>query len=147
VSESVFDSHIHFGRFGSVYYTAAFVVRTLQHLGVGKWAIMSTSTFDPDFDYRRVEEEFRTILDIALDETYPIMIVRPEMLKSHPDLDRYFTIPYRAIKIHGYTDEWEPYGKPTRRVADIARERGLTLMFHTGGRERSDAGAYPSDSR
>ncbi len=103
---------------------------------------MSTSTFDEDFDFGRIEREFRSMLDEAPEMTYPILMVSPDMLKNSPDLKKYLTLPWCAIKVHGYFHPWQPFGKPIRRILAIARDLGLPVMLHTGGRDRSDAGSH-----
>ena len=134
------DAHIHVGHFeGGLYFSPAQIVKDMKALGVGRWCFSSTSTGSVPFP--RVRREIEEVLGLSEGAALPFLWVMPGMLADSRDLSRYFFCEFRGLKVHGWQG-WAPEGKDLRRVFDIAKERRLPVMLHTGGRPCCEAGAY-----
>jgi hypothetical protein len=112
----------------------------MQRLGVQKWFFSSTSTGNMPF--QEIKREIETVNDTSDGAAYPFLWITPKMLNESPDLNKYFFCRFYGIKLHGYYNGWKPNGKKLHRVFQIARERGLPVMIHTGGMNCCDAGKY-----
>ncbi|BBO83098.1 hypothetical protein DSCO28_36640 [Desulfosarcina ovata subsp. sediminis] len=135
------DAHTHIGRFKeSTYFSASDVITKLQKLNICKWAISSTSTCTQNFDV--VRNELYEVLSLSGSKAILQLWLTPDMLKTSQDLSIYFDLPFQGIKIHGNADSWEPMGRELIRVFEIARERNLPILLHTGGFSNCEAGVY-----
>ena len=135
------DFHVHTGHFkGKLYFSPEEVAEGMKALHVERYYFSSTSTGSVPFS--EVRHEIESLVDLSGGRAVPFLWVSPEMLEHSPDLGSYFFCEFAGIKIHGYHHDWNPNGKPLRRVLSIARDKVLPVMFHTGGCERSDAGVY-----
>lgn len=141
VAHLICDSHIHIGRFeDGKYFSPEDICNKLKTLGIKKWAVSSLSTIDNDFSI--VEKEMNALMDMAPDQTIPLLWVTPRMLNESCDLRKYDTIHFAGIKIHGFADSWNPSGDPLKTVFGIALNDGLPILLHTGGKPEADAIAY-----
>ncbi|MBQ7169662.1 MAG: amidohydrolase family protein [Synergistaceae bacterium] len=135
------DFHVHTGHFkGKLYFSPEEVAQGMKALNVERYYFSSTSTGSVPFS--EVRHQIESLVDLSEGRAVPFLWVAPWMLRNSPDLSAYFFCDFAGIKIHGYHQDWAPNGKPLRRVLAIARDKGLPVMFHTGGCERSDAGVY-----
>ncbi len=135
------DSHIHIGRFeDGNYFSPEDICNKLKAMGIKKWAVSSLSTIDNDFSI--VAKEMHTLMNMAPEQTIPLLWVTPWMLNESYNLKKYDTIPFAGIKIHGFADSWDSSGEPLWKVFRIALDRGLPVLLHTGGKPESDAIAY-----
>jgi predicted TIM-barrel fold metal-dependent hydrolase len=135
------DFHIHFGQFREYLFEAEHIKDLIEAIGIDKFGIMPTSTTGTQ-DYEWEISEAKKIMELLPNQAVPYLRVYPEMLKKSNDLSLYNDLPYKLIKIHGYAHDWAPKGKALERIYEIANERKLPILFHTGGREESDAGQY-----
>lgn len=134
------DVHVHVGHFGEgVCFSPGQVTGDMKALGVRRWIFSSTSTGNIPFPI--VRREIEDTLELSGGEALPFLWVRPEMLMRSRDLSRYFFREFQGLKVHGYQG-WNPDGRALRRVFEIAAERGLPVMLHTGGRPWCEAGVY-----
>lgn len=141
VAPFICDAHVHVGRFSDGhYFSPQRVCELLKKLGISRWVVSSTSTGNNDFEI--VMDEINTMLESALDQTLPLLWITPQMLESSEDLKDYDKFPIHGFKIHGFTDDWHNRSELLRRVFQIAAERKLPVVLHTGGRLESEAGAY-----
>lgn len=135
------DAHVHVGFFKrQVQFTPAHVIKKLAQLHLKKWVVSSTSTGLQPLDI--VKKEINEVLELSEQKCLLQLWVTPDMLKKSPDLSSYFFAPFKGLKIHGYRDDWPPTGVQIYRVFEIAQERRLPILLHTGGRDASEAGAY-----
>ena len=137
----MFDFHVHIGHFkDGLYFSPEEVAQGMKALNVERYYFSSTSTGSVPF--REVRREIESLVELSHGRAIPFLWVSPGMLRRSRDLRLYFFRDFAGIKIHGYHQDWDPNGKPLRRVLSIAREKNLPVMFHTGGCERSNAGVY-----
>jgi predicted TIM-barrel fold metal-dependent hydrolase len=141
IAPFVCDTHVHVGRFSDGhYFSPQRVCELLKKLGIGRWVVSSTSKGNNDFEI--VMAEINAMLNIAPDQTLPLLWLTPQMLESSEDLRDYDRFPIYGFKIHGFMDDWHNRPELLRRVFQIAAERKLPVVLHTGGRSESEAGAY-----
>lgn len=140
----IFDFHVHMGQYFDDYYTPPRILRTLALAGVSHFAYSSTSTVvtnDADF----LLEERIAMHELSGGKAKPMLWVTHDMLKKSKDLSPYMNDAGGKIiglKIHGVSEPWEPFGKDLKRIFDIARERKIFVMLHTGERENCEARMY-----
>lgn len=135
------DFHVHTGHFkGKLYFSPQEVADGMKALNIERYYFSSTSTGSVPFS--DIKREIELLVELSGGRAVPFLWVSPDMLEQSHDLSAYFFCDFAGIKIHGYHHDWNPNGEPLRRVLAIARDKGLPVMFHTGGRESSDAGVY-----
>ena len=140
----LFDFHVHMGQYFDDYYTPPRILRTLALAGVSHFAYSSTSTVITD-DAEFLLEERIAMHELSNGKAKPILWVTHDMLKHSRDLSLYMNESGGKIcglKVHGVSELWEPFGKDLKRVFDIAKERGIFVMLHTGEHEGCEAGIY-----
>lgn len=71
-----------------------------------------------------------------------LLWVTHSMLRKSRDLSLYLDDGIRGLKVHGCSEKWRPNGKLFARVFDIAKERNLAVMLHTGEKDECFAGMY-----
>ena len=134
------DIHVHIGRFrDGLYFSPEQVAADMKALGVMRWAFSSTSTGHVPFP--SVRDEIERTIEASGGAALPFLWVTPEMLEESRDLSRYFFRKFYGLKIHGMQG-WGPDGPELRRVFEIAAERALPIMLHTGEHPRCEAGVY-----
>ena len=135
------DFHVHTGHFkDELYFSPQEVAEGMNKLNIERYYFSSTSTGSVPFV--EVRREIETLISLSDGKAVPFLWVSPDMLEHSPDLSAYFFREFAGIKIHGYHQDWNPDGKELRRVFEIARDKNVPVMFHTGGREASNAGVY-----
>ena len=140
------DFHVHTGHFkDGLYFSPEEVATGMKSLNIERYYFSSTSTGSVPFC--EVKHQIELLVELSEGRAVPFLWVSPDMLEQSRDLSAYFFRDFAGIKIHGYHQDWDPNGKPLRRVLSIARDKKLPVMFHTGGCERSDAGVYMSICR
>ncbi|MFZ4857691.1 MAG: amidohydrolase family protein [Desulfuromonadaceae bacterium] len=136
------DIHVHVGHFRGLYFSPQYVVDAMRLLHVKRWAVSSTSTCAYIGGYDMASRELREIIELAPNEAIPILWLTPDMIEESPNLNRFEEIPYRMLKVHGYSHDWHTNDKLFEQVFIAARKRSLPVLIHTGGRPESDAGRY-----
>lgn len=137
----MYDIHVHTGHFkDGLYFSPEEVAHGMKNLNIERYYFSSTSTGSVPFS--EVRRQIESLVSLSEGRAVPFLWVSPDMLEQSQDLSAYFFRDFAGIKIHGYHQDWDPNGKPLRRVLAIAQDKNLPVMFHTGGCERSNAGAY-----
>ena len=135
------DFHVHTGHFkDGLYFSPEEVAEGMKALNIERYYFSSTSTGSVPFRY--VRRQFEELISLSEGRAVPFLWVSPDMLMNSPDLSAYFFREFAGLKIHGYHQDWDPDGKELRRVFEIAKDKNIPVMFHTGGREASNAGVY-----
>ena len=137
----LFDIHVHMGQYFDDYYTPPQVLRTLKCAGITHFAYSSTSnvvTDDPVF----MREERNAMHELSEGRAVPFLWVTHSMLRKSRDLSLYLDDKIKGLKVHGVSEKWKPHGKSLARVFDIADERNLAIMLHTGEKNECFAGMY-----
>lgn len=137
----LFDIHVHMGQFFDDYYTPPRVLRTLKCAGITHFAYSSTSnvvTDDPPF----MREEREAMRELSEGRAVALLWVTHSMLRKSRDLYLYLDDGIRGLKVHGGSERWLPKGKTFERIFDIAKERNLAVMLHTGEKDECFAGMY-----
>lgn len=137
----IFDVHVHMGQYFDDYYTPPRVLRTLKCAGITHFAYSSTSnvvTDDPVF----MREERDAMHELSEGRAVPFLWVTHSMLRKSRDLSLYLDDKIKGLKVHGVSEKWKPYGKSLARFFDIADERNLAIMLHTGEKNECFAGMY-----
>jgi len=137
----IFDSHIHIGQFYEKYYSPEYIASFLKDMNIQK-AIVSSTTICEE-NYEKVISEITELIQIAGNKIFPMLWITPKMLKE----DKHYLflesdIDWKCIKVHGFIHNWHPNGKILQHAINIASELKIPFLFHTGGIERCDAGAY-----
>ena len=112
----------------------------MKALNVGHYYFSSTSTGSVPF--REVRREIEETVSLSGGRAWPFLWMSPGMLRHSRGLKPYLFREFAGLKVHGYHQDWNPDGKEIRRIFDIARDRNLPVMFHTGGRDACEAGVY-----
>lgn len=119
------------------------MVSKLNDIGISRWIVSSTSSIENNYD--AVKRELKKIIELEPCKSFPALWVTPEMLIKSPDLNYFFDdINYYAIKIHGLANKWYSNGRNLNRVFEIAKERNLPIILHTGGHKKTNASVYTS---
>ena len=132
------------GQYFDDYYTPPRVLRTLRAAGITHFAYSSTSTVVTD-DADFLQEERIAMHELSYGKAKPMLWVTHDMLKKSKDLSLYMNDAGGKIiglKVHGVSEPWEPFGKYLKRIFDIAQDRKVFVMLHTGERENCEAGMY-----
>lgn len=137
----LFDIHVHMGQYFDDYYTPPRVLRTLKCAGITHFAYSSTSnvvTDEPAF----MREERDAMHELSEGRAVALLWVTHSMLRKSRDLSLFLDEGIRGLKVHGGSERWLPKGKPLERIFDIAEERNLAVMLHTGEKDECFAGIY-----
>lgn len=136
--EEICDCHVHFGKFGDQFFSAADIATMFDTLGVGKVGIMPFGlAYGPE---PSVEEAYASL---PSDRFVNYLWLSPEMLEKSPNLSEFQNVNYKLIKIHGYArQEWYYLPEKIRQIFNIASIISIPIMFHTGGYPGSDAIQY-----
>lgn len=140
----VHDAHIHVGRISSP--TVACnspenVHDFLKAVGIQKYAASSISTCEGNS--LRALPEMLQLQEIAGDDLVPVLWVCPDWMENG-ELQNMLQsgIQWKCIKVHGYFHQWEAVPGLLDKVVELARSMNVPILFHTGGRDVSDAGSY-----
>lgn len=140
----LFDIHVHMGQYFDDYYTPPRILRTLRAAEITHFAYSSTSTIVTDDAGFLLEERF-AMHELSEGKAKPMLWVTHDMLKKSKDLSLYMNDAGERIiglKVHGISEPWGPFGKDLKRIFDIAQERKIFVMLHTGELENCEAGMY-----
>jgi len=134
VAPKICDSHVHYGQFSEDYYDPMDIIQWFEELGINKVGIMPIS----------MESEFpldqKIMTSLPHERFVPYLWLNPEMVDADPTLKIYDTLNYKVIKIHAYArKEWDVMPDKIRNVIQIAYNKGVPIMFHTGGWRGSNA--------
>ena len=122
------DAHIHVGQFNDIYTSPREVVDFMQQAEVEKYAVMSTTIWEED--YEKVLYEIRELVALALQSVIPVLWLSPQMLLDGKlDMMLESGIRWRALKVHR-NHPWSING--INECANIASELHLPLILHTG---------------
>lgn len=135
------DYHTHIGQFYDIYTSPSELIRTMDSVGVERFACSSTTICEGDYD--KVLAEMSELQTLAGDRLLPILWIVPQML--HDDgLQRFLDsgIRWRMLKIHPQLHplEWQCGGTNLQKVLRLAKQMHVPLLIHTG----EFAGCYPS---
>ena len=140
ISAAFFDCHVHVGRFSQTSFSPERVVRDLAALGLGGWAISSTTTCDGDLE--TAEEDLVRALAAAPSRTRLLFWATPQDFAADAAPDRFGRLPYSGIKIHGFAHPWQQARPCLDRLFGFAAARGLPILVHTGHTPESHACVY-----
>ena len=76
----LFDAHIHVGQFREIYETPAELVAYLTGVGVGKFAVSSTTICEEDYD--KVIREIKELVALASGRVFPVLWLTPLSLHN-----------------------------------------------------------------
>lgn len=139
--QGVFDVHVHMGQYFDDYYTPPRILRTLRLAGITHFAYSSTSNVVTD-DAAFMREERDAMHELSEGRAIPFLWVTHSMLQKSRDLSLYLDDKIKGLKIHGGSEKWNPSSRPMQRAFDIASERNLAVMLHTGEKDNCFAGIY-----
>jgi len=136
LAQKICDCHVHYGQFRDNYYEPNDLISYYDELGIDKVGIMPTGlACKVDF-----ENNLKVIKSLSSKRFIPYLWVSPEMFDADPSLEFYNDLNYKVIKIHAYAQkEWDKMPDKIRAVIQIAYEKGVPVMFHTGGWRGSNA--------
>jgi len=136
IASQICDCHIHYGQFREDYYDVEQVVKWFDELGIDKVGIMPVGTsWVSDFN-----RDQKIMASLPTERFVPYLWVSPEMVDADPTLALYNTLTYKVIKIHAYAiKEWDKMHDKIRTVIEVAYNKGVPVMFHTGGWRGSNA--------
>jgi len=138
------DFHVHVGQFREIYYNPHSIASLiLDKTGIGKIAVSSTSAGDPVYDPGKILNEIAQLFKQYGKRIIHFFWVHPEFLP-----DDYFwrslKIPVHGLKVHQQLFNWQKNPNSLERVFNIAQERNLPLLIHTGYDSICSAGKYKS---
>ena len=137
----MFDSHLHIGQFRDIYTSPQQLVDYLDSVGVGGFAVSSTTICERD--YEKVLSEMKEISRVGGKRVLPILWVLPEMLEEGI-IDSFIEsgINWRILKIHPQLSGvgcWYKTSHFSRQLISLARKMNLPVLIHTGEVD----GCYP----
>ena len=134
------DIHVHTGHFNDgLYFSPDAVAEDMKSLNVERYYFSSTST--GNIPFRQVMREIDDLVSLSEGRAFPFLWISPGMLRHSPTLKTYFYREFSGIKIHGLQG-WRPDGKELHRVVNIARDKNLPVLLHTGEHDICRAGVY-----
>ena len=142
LSHTVNDAHFHVGQFRKLYTSPKQIVAFMEHTGIDRIAVSSTSVCD--FRYGQALKEMKRLVRYAPDRIIPVLRVTPDMLQSgFVDKHLHSGIEWRCIKIHrllGWSDDFLNEVVP---FIELAIKMDVPVLFHTGGGNgEADAGTF-----
>lgn len=138
------DSHIHVGQYFSIYSNPLAIKSFLDSVGVGRFAVSSTTTCNEDF--HKVVDEIKRLKELCGDRVLPVLWVLPKMFK---DVDNTLGvlmdsgIDWRCLKIHPqlHPEVWSKDDSPEMKwVIRLSRTLNCPILIHSG----EMPGCYPS---
>ncbi len=136
IASQICDCHVHYGQFREDYYNPEQVVQWFDELGIDKVGIMPVGTsWECDFN-----RDQKILASLPVERFVPYLWISPEMVDTDPSLKLYDDLNYKVIKIHAYAiKEWDKMPDKIRTVIVVAQDKGMPVMFHTGGWRGSNA--------
>ena len=138
------DSHVHVGQYYDLYFSPTDVIRLMADIGVGYYAVSSTTTCEEN--YEKVLSELRELIRLDGDKVLPVMWITPEGLKGNIAWLLESSIKWRCLKVHPFLHQnvWSPDSGQFAEVIDIARELHVPLLIHTGNEDCCQCEQYES---
>ncbi|MCF0206553.1 MAG: amidohydrolase family protein [Bacteroidales bacterium] len=135
------DAHIHVGQFRDLYSTPQSVLDFLANVGVDKLAVSSSSTCCGDSSL--IISEMQEVVKLGGDRVVPVLWIYNDWISDN-SIESVMNcgVEWKCLKVHGYMQNWHTDPTLIGKVVSMARERHLPILFHTGGRDESDAGRY-----
>ena len=135
------DSHVHVGSFrNGATFSPREVHAGLKELDIRKWAV-SSMTGECD-GFESASRSITVIMELAPEQTIPILWVTPEMIDASEDLESYGAIRFFGLKIHGYMNKWSENPDSMEKVFEAAMRRHMPIILHTGETPESEAGIF-----
>ncbi len=136
------DAHVHIGQYFDLYTTPTELSGFLDSVGVGCFAVSSTSICEGN--YRKVLREMDELVQIVGERAFPVLWVIPQMLYDG-GMEEFLQagIEWKCIKINPSLSplgEWSEEKGNLSRVIRWARKLDLPMLIHTGEMD----GCYPS---
>ena len=147
MTDSYFDTHVHFGQFEDVYYSPHTVIETLAAHNV-KGAYLSSTTScmawndenEKEIIITHIKDEFEEAILCAKKlkfKLYPVYWIIP---KRHFENDTFSDVfsetPYQGLKIHPRAHDWNLKNEKIRDLMDcacqFAESRKIPIFIHTG---------------
>lgn len=147
MTNSYFDTHVHFGQFEDVYYSPHTVIETLAAHNV-KGAYLSSTTScmawnnenEKEIIITHIKDEFEEAIQCARKlkfKLYPVYWIIP---KRHFENDTFFDIfsetLYQGLKIHPRAHDWNLKEEKICDLMDcacqFAKSRRIPIFIHTG---------------
>lgn len=137
------DSHIHVGQFYDIYTSPTKLLRFMDSVGVGCFAVSSTTICE--MNYRKVLREIKELIVVGGRRVIPVLWIVPAMIDDggvHRFLDS--GICWKCLKIHPQLnpDAWAPDSDNMERVIGLARRLGVPILIHTAMFPCCHAGLY-----
>ena len=138
---SLFDAHIHVGQFRELYESPKELVKYLSSVGVGRFAVSSTTVCEEN--HAKVIEEHKELKALAADRVFSVLWLTP--LSLHNGGAKEFLnsgIDWKCVKIHPWLSPggWREDNDDRETAIAIAKDLRVPLLIHTGETE----GSYPS---
>ena len=138
---NIHDAHIHVGQFRDLYSTPQDVMDFLTSVDVDKFAVSSSSTCCGDASL--AISEMREMVRVGGERVVPVLWINTEWIADGSiEAIADCGIDWKCLKVHGYFQDWHSQPMLLDKVTEMARKMRLPVLFHTGGRAESDAGAY-----
>jgi predicted TIM-barrel fold metal-dependent hydrolase len=136
IAPKICDCHVHYGQFREDNYEPKQIIKWFDELGIGKVGIMPVgTTWASDFN-----RDQKIMASLPTARFVPYLWVSPEMVDTDPTLKLYDTLNYKVMKIHAYAiKEWDKLPDKISTVIEVARNKKVPVMFHTGGWRGSNA--------
>jgi uncharacterized protein len=130
------DSHIHVGQYYNIYTSPQDLLQLLDAVGVGQFAVSSTSICEGNYD--KVLSELQELSIIAHERMFPVLWIIPAMLKDG-GLERFLSsgIQWRCLKIHPQLNPfyWQQNSADLEEVINLAKKLNVPILIHTGEKE------------
>lgn len=146
MTDSYFDTHVHFGQFEDVYYSPHTVIETLAAHNV-KGAYLSSTTScmawndenEKEIIITHIKDEFEEAILCAKKlkfKLYPVYWIIP---KRHFENDTFSDVfsetPYQGLKIHPRAHDWNLKNEKIRDLMDcacqFAESRKIAILIPT----------------
>jgi predicted TIM-barrel fold metal-dependent hydrolase len=134
------DSHIHIGQFYDTYYEPLEVADVVMSAGMDGFSFSTTSSCIDDIQYDYIEKEISKMLKsipYSPETILPYFWFIPDYIKQGVSIEKAVeTIPYKGIKIHPYTQNWDfdnrKHLDALDSLFDYAKINVLPVLVHTG---------------
>lgn len=135
----IFDAHIHIGQFREQYTSPQEVVELLSSVGVGRFAVSSTTTCEGN--YAKVIDEMLEMQEVAQNRMSAVLWLLPQAIYDGTiERMKNSGMNWLCLKIHPqlHPSFWKT-AEAQDDIANIANEIHLPLLIHTGDCD----GCYP----
>lgn len=136
------DNHVHIGWYSDGYHYPLDIWQAELDAGIDDIVVSSTSTCAEL--YKLVVSEMAGLIKIGGSNIHPLLWVTPRMMKTWGI--RYMLhskIPWQGLKMHwGAHREWYYNRKLVDRALEIAQNKNIPVVFHTGGSKECEAKVF-----